>query len=41
MTDHNLPEYVTLKINLTSYNNILKSSIRSAKHKHYTHILNK
>ena len=38
MEDRNLPEYVTLKINLTSYNNILKSCIRSAKQIHYTHI---
>ena len=41
MTDHDLPEYVILKINITSYNNILKSSIRSAKQMHYTHIFNK
>ena len=41
ITDTNLPEYITFKINLTSYNNILKSSIRSAKQMHYTHIFNK
>ena len=35
-----MTEYVILKINLTSYNDIL-SSIRSPKQMHYTHIFNK
>ena len=37
--DHNFN--VTLIVNYTSYNNILKSSTQSAKLMHYTHIFNK
>ncbi len=41
MTNSNLPEFDVQKLNLKTYNSILKKAIRLAKHSHYQTLFTK